>query len=135
MPTLYLLFSHTLTEAQTADAVQSLAVQDFVSLPEDLQSRWSGIPPELASLDDHLAPVLEWLRTRAQPEDFVLVQGDFGATFCVVDACRREGLGIPIYATTERSTQELPQPDGSIRKVSVFRHVRFRRFYPMPAKE
>ncbi len=129
MPTLYLLFSHTLTAAQTEDATQSLAVQHFVALPEDLQSRWSSIPPELPSLDDHLVPILDWLRAHAQPEDFVLVQGDFGATFYVVDTCRREGLGTPVYATTQRLTEEVPQEDGSIRKVSTFRHVRFRRFY------
>lgn len=129
MPTLYLLFSHTLTEAQTTDAQESLSVGAFTRLPDALQTRWSNIPPELPALDEHLAPVMDWLRERVQPKDFVLVQGDFGATFYVVDTCRREGLGVPIYATTQRITEEVPQEDGSIRKFSTFRHVRFRRFF------
>lgn len=31
----------------------------------------------------------------------------------------------PVYAFSVRETQDVPQPDGSVRKVSIFRHVGF----------
>jgi hypothetical protein len=37
-----------------------------------------------------------------------------------------EWRGIwPLYAFSRREVQEEPQPDGSVKKVSVFRHVGF----------
>jgi hypothetical protein len=31
----------------------------------------------------------------------------------------------PVFAFTKRETEEQPQPDGSVRKVAVFRHAGF----------
>ena len=35
----------------------------------------------------------------------------------------------PVYAFSSRVTEEVPQPDGSVRKTNVFRHVGFVRPY------
>ncbi len=127
MPKLFLLFSHTLTGDQTADARQSLGVTEFVSLPEDLQARWSEVPPGLERIDDHLQPALNWLAEQAQPGDYVLVQGDFGAIYAAVSFALEHRL-IPVYATTQRNVVETRLPDGKVQVQRTFQHVRYRRY-------
>ncbi len=127
MKTLFLLFSHTLTPEQDADARQALGVTEFAALPPELQAVWSDVPPEAEYIADHLYPVLHWLGQQAQPGDVVLVQGDFGAVCLTVNWARQRRL-IPVYATTRREVVETALPDGSIQKQSVFRHVRFRAY-------
>lgn len=127
MPKLFLLFSHTLNETQRTDAETSLGVTEFVPLPNALQQRWSNVPPELESLDDHLRPVLDWLRATAQPGDYVLAQGDFGVVYMAVTFALAHGL-IPVYATTRRNVQETGLPDDKVQVQRVFEHVRFRMY-------
>ena len=61
MKTLFLLFSHSLTEDQKQDAQDSLGVSEFVSLPAELQQMFSNVPPELEELDDFLDPIVDWI--------------------------------------------------------------------------
>jgi hypothetical protein len=128
MPTLYLLFSHTITQEQQADAEASLGVTKFEPLPADLQALFSCVPPAIESLRDYVVPIQRWLVERVQPTDFVLIQGDFGVTFLLVHYCLTSRLGIPVYATTQRQSIDIPQPDGSVVTQRVFRHCCFRRY-------
>ena len=58
------------------------------------------------------------------PYDAVWMQGDFRLFAVILEYCREAGL--PLYvATTERNAVEKKMPDGSIRKMSVFKHVKF----------
>jgi hypothetical protein len=57
----------------------------------------------------------------------VLIQGDFGATFLMVNFAFEKGL-IPIHSTTEREATEELQPDGSVRLSHRFLHKRFRKY-------
>ena len=129
MPTsrLFLLFSHALTGEQERDARTSLEVEEILPLPEDLQQRWSNVPPELTTLDEHLQPVLDWLRDQARPGDYVLIQGDFGAVYRAVCFALEHGL-TPLYATTVRRVKEMRLPDGRVESTRVFQHVRYRRY-------
>ena len=36
-----------------------------------------------------------------------------------------ENIGTPLFAFTKRVTEEVKQPDGSVKKVAVFKHERF----------
>lgn len=128
MPKLFLLFSHRLTEEQDADAWQSLRVTDIVALPQALQARWSNVPAELKSLDEYAAPILTWLQQEAQPNDYVLAQGDYGLTYLTVTFALRHGL-IPVYATTTRDVVETRLSDGTVQVQRVFKHVRFRQYH------
>ena len=125
----FLLFSHTLTDEQAADARQALGVTECVALPPDLQAIWSDVPPEIEYIADHLQPVLHWLMQHAQPGDALLIQGDVGAVYLTVKWALQRRL-IPVYATTRREVVETTLPDGSIQKQSRFQHVRFRRYEP-----
>jgi len=122
---LFLLFNHQLTDDQEADARASLAVARIVNLPKGLQTLWTAMPPEVDDLAPHLIPIKSWLLREALPDDFVLVQGDFGATYLMVNFAF-ENKFRPIYSTTEREAKEIHQPDGSITLVHHFRHHRFR---------
>ncbi len=126
-PTLILLFNHTLTEMQAADARASLGVGRIIEPPEDIAMAWAQVPPELDDLTEYLAPVFAWLASVARPGDLVLIQGEFGATCLAArEACRRNL--IPVYSTTRREAREEHLPDGRVEIRHVFAHVRYRRY-------
>ncbi len=122
---LLLLFNHQITDEQREDVAVSLAVSSIVEPPEVLRNIWKRIPPELSAIDEHLSPIKSWISEQAGYGDYLLVQGDFGATYLLVRFAFENDL-IPIYSTTERLVIEEKQADGSIRLTHTFRHCRFR---------
>ena len=127
MPNFFLLFSHIITDDQIADARRTLYVRDFIPLPEELQTRWSDIPPELETIETHLQPVFTWLLEQAQAGDYLLVQGDFGAVSLTVAFARKHGL-VPVYSTTARRMVETYLPNGTVQTQHTFQHVRYRKY-------
>ena len=126
MHKMYLLFSHNLTKAQKDDAKSSLKVDEFVELPKDLQTLWSNIPAELTMLKSYLEPLEQYLKSNAKQDDVVLIQGDFGGVYEMVEFCKKNGF-LAVYATTKREVKELVQ-DNKVIKTSTFEHVIFRRY-------
>ncbi|RJX26930.1 MAG: hypothetical protein C4531_14965 [Desulfurivibrio sp.] len=124
---LLLLFNHRLTAVQEADARASLGVDRIIAPPGPIQDLWSQVPPEIEDLARYLSPVLAWLASMGRPGDFVLVQGDFGATCLAVREAHRLGL-VPVYSTTSRQAEEEHLPDGRVEVSHVFAHVRYRRY-------
>ena len=123
---LHLFFSHRLTQAQTQDAKERLGIEEFVYLPPKLQQLFSNVPPHLESLDEYVRPFVEYLFKEAEVGDYVLIQGDFGLIYRLVEISKALGL-IPIYATTRRIALERQEGEKNI-KLSAFEHVRFRRY-------
>lgn len=121
-----LIFSHELTEPQKLQAKDKLGVTRFVPLSPALLKKWSNIPPDLDELDEYLADILKWIDDNARSGDYVLVQGDYGATMMVVSHCMKRNL-IPVYATTNRKVIEEKQGDKVV-SVRQFEHVDFRRY-------
>ena len=128
-PTLFLLFNHRLTAAQEADARLSLGVDRIVVPPPEISRIWVEIPPDADEITTHLAPVFSWLSDCARHNDYVLIQGEFGATFILVHEAIRLGL-VPVYSTTRRQAVEQHLPDGKVEISHIFSHVRFRRYEP-----
>jgi hypothetical protein len=124
---MFLLFNHNITDKQIEDAKLTLGVEKFVELPEDLQVIWSQITPEGDLPIEDLNKIINWLKGRADKNDFVLVQGDFGAVCYMVSACFNLDL-IPIYSTTKRFSFEKKLENGNIEKRSIFEHICFRRY-------
>jgi len=127
MKSLFLLFNHALTPPQEADARASLGVADIHEMPESLRGIWGQVPAALEAIADYLSPVRDWLSETARPGDYVLIQGDFGATCHMVRFAFDAGL-IPVYATTIREAAEEIQPDGTVRMTHHFKHRIFRRY-------
>ncbi|MFW6025862.1 MAG: CRISPR-associated protein Csx20 [Candidatus Woesearchaeota archaeon] len=126
MPKLFLLFSHEITDKQKNDAIKSLNIDKIILLPDNLQSKWSNIPANLDSLKEYLLPFKRWLNKEVEKDDYILVQGEFGAVYFIVSWAKNNNL-TPIYSTTERNVKE--KIDGEIVKsVKKFEHIRFRKY-------
>ena len=126
-PALFLLFNHKLTPFQEADSRASLGIRRIVPAPPEIQETWSNVPPDLEGLTVYLRPVFAWLAGEAKPGDFILVQGDFGASCLVADFSQGRNLN-PVYSTTVREAEEEHLPDGSVRTVHRFKHRMFRHY-------
>lgn len=122
-----LLFNHTPTEGQLADARDTLGVERLLEPPPEIQQMWRQVPPHLDTIEPYLEPILHWLSNNANIGDYVLIQGDFGATYLMVRFTFEKGL-IPIYSTTERQALEQYGPDGVVTLYHNFKHCRFRRY-------
>ena len=126
MRKMFLLFSHQITDSQKEDAKSSLDITEFIELPIQLQELWSNIPSNLRSLDDYFKPLKKYLLNNASQNDVILIQGDFGGTYIMVEFCKENHL-IPVYATTKREVKEVMQ-DNKVIKTSTFEHVIFREY-------
>ncbi|MDX2305782.1 MAG: CRISPR-associated protein Csx20 [Microscillaceae bacterium] len=127
MLTLHLLFSHSLIPDQIEDAKSKLQITGFQALPIDLQKHFSHVPPDLEDLTEYVQPLKDWLLQHTKSGDFVLIHGDFGLVCHLANFCKQNAL-IPIYATTERKSIEIPQEDGSIVTQRIFKHTLFRKY-------
>ncbi|MFW5795318.1 MAG: CRISPR-associated protein Csx20 [Bacillota bacterium] len=126
MSKLFLLFSHQITEKQKNDAQDNLNINEIIKLPEKLQQKWSNIPAELKSLKEYMLPFRNWLAESANKDDYILIQGEFGAVYLIVSWAQENGY-IPIYSTTERISKEVN--DGEkVKSVKIFEHRRFRKY-------
>jgi hypothetical protein len=109
-----LLLSHKLTEDQKEDANTALGVREFLALPDDLQN-------------EYLEPIRSWIKENVNHDDYVLILGDYGAVYLMVNYAFSAGL-IPVYATTERMVVEKLMPDNVVKSERVFKHKMFRRY-------
>ncbi|NLY86661.1 MAG: hypothetical protein GX077_09960 [Tissierellia bacterium] len=128
MKKMVLIFSHVLTEKQIEDAEINLGVDEFIYLPKDLQEKWSSIPPQEKDISGITKEIKNWLEEVATKGDYVLVQGDYGATYDLVNFCRAKGLKA-VYSTTSRRAKEIKGQDGKIEITRVFEHVIFREYF------
>lgn len=127
MPKMLLLFSHELTDDQVKDAKRTLNIDEFIPLPSDLQNLWQNIPSIKPTLNVYLEPFCNWIKENEDPEDYVLIQGDFGAVYLMVNFAFSMNL-IPVYSTTERKAEERRMPDNTVKVERVFRHGIFRKY-------
>lgn len=124
---LFLIFSHELTCQQRQDAQKRDNISGFVDLPPELRALWGQIPADLDSVEGYIAPIGQWLSEEARAGDHVLIQGDFGAVYHLVNLAFDRDL-VPLYSTTTRHAVEEHGDDGTMRLTHTFRHVRFRRY-------
>jgi hypothetical protein len=127
MARLLLLFNHTLTQDQQDAATRELGITRIITPPLPLRQLWSNIPPDAEALLPLLAPLSAWLKDVGEEGDYILIQGDFGACFLLVNQALRLGLA-PVYSTTSRQAVEVRLDDGRVRLEHTFKHVRFRHY-------
>lgn len=126
MKKMFLLFSHNLTQIQIDDAKNNLDIEKFVSLSQDLQELWSNIPSDLIFIKEYLLPFRNFLKKNSNFGDVVLIQGDFGAVYQMVNFANDLGLKA-VYATTTRVIEEIVIDEKTVKK-SIFEHRRFREY-------
>lgn len=123
MKTLFILMNHEILPIQYENAQKTLHVNQTITLSDE---KWSQISPEVDTIQPFLEHYKEQLHKNAKVGDYLLVQGDFGATYHMIRFARLMGI-VPIYATTKReATQEIV--DGKVITKREFIHVRFREY-------
>ena len=127
MPDLLCILNHNLTEMQKTDAKIKMNIDKIIEPPESINDLWANVSPEGELNIDKLQIVINWIKGKSAKNDYVLVQGEFGATFYIIDFCFKYGL-IPIYATSERKYKEIVLSDNSIERRHIFQHVQFRKY-------
>lgn len=123
---LLVLLSHELQDKQVVEINELMGIKEIVRAPDSVMKVWSNISPKGELAQEDLEPVISWIGRTSSQGDRVLVQGEFGATFYVVEYCFERKLR-PIYSTTERKVVEEVQGDKVIAK-RVFSHVTFRSY-------
>ncbi|MCF6244153.1 MAG: CRISPR-associated protein Csx20 [Sulfurovum sp.] len=121
--TMYILMSHDITKQQINNARAYLDVDNFVTLPIEA---WSQIPADFETVDSSLLPLKAQLLAEAKEGDILLVQGDYGATFNMVQFAKEMDM-VPVYATTRRKVSKRVDGEKTI-TTRAFEHVRFRKY-------
>ncbi|MHA1228267.1 MAG: CRISPR-associated protein Csx20 [Candidatus Hodarchaeales archaeon] len=106
---------------------KTLEVSEILDAPLEIKRQWSDVPPKLKSLKIFLNPFYEWVEKNSEQGDFILIQGDFGATFIMVNFSFSLGL-IPIYSTTERIVESEVGDKGEVQMRRIFKHSFFRKY-------
>lgn len=120
---LLVIMSHQLSDIQIKDAKREYGIDKFKVLPQELQKIWSNVD-SIGDLNiGSLKPIKCWIQKESKENDYVLIQGEFGATFYIVDYCFNINR-VPIYATSKRQVEEKVKGDETI----TSRHVNFRRY-------
>lgn len=96
-------------------------------MPENLKNLWGNINPTGDLTSEYFKDIIAFIEVNGKKGDIVLVEGDFGATYIMVNWCIENGF-IPVYSTTERVYSLKKSVDGKIINRHVFEHVRFRRY-------
>ena len=98
-----------------------------------LTSHMPIVPPEDSGYEVRtlamfvLHTVKQTLDTMDSCNTYCLVQGEYTMTYALVNLLQQEGY-VCVTATTNRDVVETIQEDGSVKKESVFRFVRFREY-------
>lgn len=126
MKKLIVLMSHDMTELQISDAYKTFNIEKIIEADKNIKEIWANINP-VSSLDlIKLDTVINWIEEVSDKYDYILVQGEFGATFYIVDYCFKNDL-IPIYATSKRKVEEYRNGEEIITN-RVFLHQGFRNY-------
>jgi hypothetical protein len=121
----FVILNHTLTDRQISEA-KKLGAVEIVLPPDDIKKFWANVEPSGDLPMVEIAKVTDWL-SLGQKGDYVLVQGDFGATYYIVSWCKAQGM-LPVYSTTRRVYESATLADGSVEQKHIIKHINFRRY-------
>ena len=118
------IMNHTLTAEQLEQA------KNFKGETLEVLEIKGPIVDPTASKDAVYDLAREYLDKLPKDTHYVNIMSDFGFTVAVATLLQSGVYGdiIPIYATTNRVVNEVSNPDGSVTKTAVFKHVRFREY-------
>ena len=124
------LTQHTATDEQTAQLVveprmtkakiQKLLTFEEIPTKEEIEARAKELARIAVSEASMYAGETDnkiWI-TR------VMIGGAPYLMGALENAVRESGF-TPVYAFSKRESEEIPQPDGSVKKIQVFRHTGF----------
>ena len=120
------LLNHKLTKVQLFELENTFGISEVVYPNYAIQGAWADIPTTPTLTKDNLKPFVEWMLKNAQRDDIVILQGEFGASFYLIE-CAFENDLIPIHSVTKRIAKE-GSHDETIVRTYVFTHICFRKY-------
>jgi len=124
--TMLKMTSHPMNENQKKDATLKYGIEKFKTISEDLQKRFSQVPPD-GELDSEMLNSFKKEISKLNKGDVLFISGEFGVTYNLVNFGKKNGI-IAVYATTRRESSEEILPDGTVKKRPLFKHVQFREY-------
>lgn len=119
-----IFINHTNHASAKWSAEQKLAAESYGKI---IDIPFPEVPPEFSSEEvgkivlDNLKKILEIAPVA------VLCQGEFSYTVAMVELLKKNKIPV-MAATSERVVSEILETDGSTKRVSVFRFIRFREY-------
>jgi len=113
--------NHNFTEVQLVELRDKWDVE-VLELPEELKKRWSNLTP-----DDYKA-VCNTIIGYSFDENNQVVMMHVAGFPAAVNYIVKEYPGVSLYAYSERCSIDIPQEDGSVKKISQFKHKGFYRY-------
>ena len=129
MPKAFCLLNHMLTQNQIAELKERFDITEIVYPSEELSKKWAQIPPSRELDFSIVKSVVEYLNS-ASTGDILIIQGETGASFMLVDYALKKHL-VTIYAVTARVSKEVAAGEQVV-KQNVFEHVCFRQYAYYP---
>lgn len=126
MPNVLCLLNHELTEKQRIELSNGYAVDEILVPPPALKTLWASIPTGESLSRSIFSPIVHWLGDTSRSGDYLVIQGEFGATFFLIEYAFAQHL-IPLHSVTKRIAQETRVAEIVYRSY-VFEHIRFRRY-------
>jgi hypothetical protein len=117
--------NHGLTERQKAELAVDFACASLIYPPEELAARWRDVSTAKDLILAWLKPFTDWL-AGAQAGDVVVIQGEAGFSFALVDFALQRGL-VPVHAVSRRIGKESRNGEKVVRQYE-FEHICFRRY-------
>lgn len=117
-----LLFSHKLTENQIFELKNNFKVDKVIYLDENMQKIWSNVDVD-NDYQLNLDIIKKFLRETLDRGDYVLIQGEWGYTYQMVEFCKKNDF-TPIYSFSKRESSEVKENE-IVKKVSIFKHIKF----------
>ena len=121
MKKIILLFSHTLTEPQVKELKENWNCDEIIYMPDELKNNWMNVADDV-----DINQFKKFLLDNLQKGDYVLIQGEWGLTYHMVNFAKENDF-IPLYAGTMRKVTEYKEGDKVI-KNSVFSHTSFKKY-------
>lgn len=126
MPKTFCLLNHQLTDNQKRELSEKYAAQEVIYPPAEISQLWSQIAPE-TERSEISRKIIQWLVAQnAQAADLFIIQGEFGATFMLVDYALKNKM-IALYATSRRVSKEVVEGE-TVRKEFSFEHIMFKEY-------
>ena len=121
MKKIILLFSHTLTEPQRKELIENWNCDEIIYMPNKLKNNWMNVVDNV-----DVNQFKKFLLDNLQKGDYVLIQGEWGLTYNMINFAK-ENRFIPLYAGTTRKATEHKEGDKVI-KNSIFSHTTFKKY-------
>jgi len=123
MKKLFVCFSHSLTQPQKDDFDGEIVV--LKDIDADLANKASNVPPEWSEAEIvELAENIVDAAIRENATHFYIA-GEPTLVYHAMKGAKEAGMQV-IQSTTRRESEDIAQPDGSVKRVSKFKHVQWR---------